>query len=315
MSMTEQTIIKADSYAHERNKELLEKEQRELDALLKGEQGDEEAKDNQEPDSESVKDTQVPDESNTEQKEAQSVESQESETDDAGTDGLSAEEKSFKKRYGDIRKLLQNKEKDWNEKFEKLQGQLEKASKNELVLPKSKEEIEAWTAKYPDVAGIVEAIAENKAAEKASSLDTRLQEIEELRTQAKKEKAEAELMSLHPDFEEIRSSDEFHNWAEKQPKVVQDALYENSEDAKSVAVAIDLYKSHKGIKAKSTNSSDKAAASSVKTKGRTTVNEDESKNFWRESTIAKMSDKEFEKHHEEIHEAQKSGKFIYDLSK
>ena len=315
MSMTEQTIIKAESYAHERNRELLEKEQRELDALLKGEQGDEEAKDNQEPDSESVEDTQVSDESNTEQKETRSVESKESETDDAGTDGLSAEEKSFKKRYGDIRKLLQNKEKDWNEKFEKLQGQLEKASKNELVLPKSKEEIEAWTAKYPDVAGIVEAIAENKAAEKASSLDTRLQEIEELRTQAKKEKAEAELMSLHPDFEEIRSSDEFHNWAEKQPKVVQDALYENSEDAKSVAVAIDLYKSHKGIKAKSPNSSDKAAASSVKTKGRTTVNDDESKNFWRESTVAKMSDKEFEKHHKEIHEAQKSGKFIYDLSK
>ena len=211
MSMTEQTIIKADSYAHERNKELLEKEQRELDALLKGEQGDEEAKDNQEPDSESVEDTQVSDESNTEQKETRSVESKESETDDAGTDGLSAEEKSFKKRYGDIRKLLQNKEKDWNEKFEKLQGQLEKASKNELVLPKSKEEIEAWTAKYPDVAGIVEAIAENKAAEKASSLDTRLQEIEELRTQAKKEKAEAELMSLHPDFEEIRSSIVWHH--------------------------------------------------------------------------------------------------------
>ena len=315
MSMAEQTIIKADSYAHDRNQQLLEKEERELEALIKGEQVDEEAEDNQEPDSQSAENTQVSDEGNTEQKETRSVESKESEEVNTESDGLSAEEKSFKKRYGDIRKLLQTKEKDWDAKFEKLQGQLEKATKNELVLPKSKEEIEAWTSKYPDVAGIVEAIAENKAAEKASSLDSRLKEIEELRTQAKKEKAEAELMSLHPDFEEIRASDEFHNWAEKQPKVVQDALYENSEDAKSVAVAIDLYKSHKGIKAKSTSSSDKAAASSVKTKGRTTVNEDESKNFWRESTVAKMSDKEFEKHHEEIHEAQKSGKFIYDLSK
>jgi hypothetical protein len=315
MSMAEQTIIKSDSYAHERNKELLEKEERELEALLKGEQVDEEAEDNQEPDSESSENTQVSDESDTKQKETRSVESKEPEEVNTESDGLSAEEKSFKKRYGDIRKLLQNKEKDWEAKFEKLQGQLEKATKNELVLPKSKEEIEAWTAKYPDVAGIVEAIAENKAAEKASSLDSRLKEIEELRVQAKKEKAEAELMSLHPDFEEIRSSDEFHNWAEKQPKVIQDALYENSEDAKSVAVAIDLYKSHKGIKFKPNNSADKAAASSVKSKSRTTVNDDESKNFWRESTVAKMSDKEFEKHHEEIHEAQKSGKFIYDLSK
>ena len=291
MSMAEQTIIKADSYAHDRNQKLLEKEERELEALIKGEQVDEEAEDNQEPDSQSTENAQVSDESDTEQKETRSVESKESEEVNTESDGLSAEEKSFKKRYGDIRKLLQTKEKDWDAKFEKLQGQLDKATKNELVLPKSKEEIEAWSSKYPDVAGIVEAIAENKAAEKASSLDSRLKEIEELRTQAKKEKAEAELMSLHPDFEEIRSSDEFHNWAEKQPKVVQDALYENSEDAKSVAVAIDLYKSHKGIKAKSTNSSDKAAASSVKTKGRTTVNEDESKNFWRESSVAKMRDK------------------------
>ena len=43
MSMTEQTIIKADSYAHDRNQQLLEKEERELEALLKGEQVDEEA--------------------------------------------------------------------------------------------------------------------------------------------------------------------------------------------------------------------------------------------------------------------------------
>jgi hypothetical protein len=76
-----------------------------------------------------------------------------------------------------------------------------------------------------------------------------------------------------------------------------------------------LYKSHKGIKSKPNNSADKAAASSVKSKSRTTVNGDDSKNFWRESTVAKMSDKEFEKHHEEIHEAQKAGKFVYDLSK
>jgi flagellar capping protein FliD len=146
----------------------LRKKERELEALIKGEQVDEEAEDNQEPDSQSAENTQVSDESDTEQKETRSVESKESEEVDTESDGLSAEEKSFKKRYGDIRKLLQTKEKDWDAKFEKLQGQLDKATKNELVLPKSKEEIEAWSSKYPDVAGIVEAIAENKAAEKAS---------------------------------------------------------------------------------------------------------------------------------------------------
>ena len=72
---------------------------------------------------------------------------------------------------------------------------------------------------------------------------------------------------MHPDFIEIRQDDTFHAWAKDQPKWVQDALYENMDDAKSVARVIDLYKVDKGITTKKSNTSDKAAASSVKTKG------------------------------------------------
>lgn len=46
---------------------------------------------------------------------------------------LDAEEKSFKKRYGDIRKHLAAKEKEWQEKFEAL----EKKSKHEGIIPLS----------------------------------------------------------------------------------------------------------------------------------------------------------------------------------
>ena len=303
MSMAEQTIIKADSYAHERNKELLEKEERELEALIKGQQVDEEQ---EEPDSESVEDTSVQDEGDTQQ-EAPKEEAK------APKEELSAEERTFKQRYADVQRHLAKKEKEFKERLETLEGQLSKAAKNELVLPKSDKDIEAWATKYPDVAGIVEAIADKKALERSSDIDNRLKEIEELRVTARREKAEAQLMSMHPDFMEIRESDEFHEWAAKQPKVVQDALYENSEDAKSVGVAIDLYKAQNNIT--TAKPSNKAAAASVKSKSRTTVSADDSKGVWKESTVAKMSDKEFEKHHEEIHEAQKSGKFIYDLSK
>ena len=308
--------VNVDSYAHERNRQLLEREEKELEALLKGDANEKE-EDNKEPSSESVEDTQVSDESSEEQEEVRVVESQKSEEDDAGSDeGLTAEEKTFKKRYGDIRKLLQDKEKEWEGKYEKLTKQLDKAAKNELVLPKSAEEIEAWTKKYPDVAGIVEAIAESKANEKAASLDARLQEIEEMRTQAKREKAEAELFAMHPDFESIRKDDAFHDWVKTQPKVIQDALYDNAEDAKSVAVVLDRYKSEKGIEtAKPKASSDKAAASSIKARKRTAVEADEKNSYLTESSVAKMSLKEYEKRAEEILEAQKSGKFIYDLSR
>ena len=67
-------------------------------------------------------------------------------------------------------------------------------------------------------------------------------EFEELKVDAQREKAEAELVKIHPDFIEIRQDDTFHNWAKEQPKWVQDALYENVDDAKSVARVIDLYK-------------------------------------------------------------------------
>ena len=53
--------------------------------------------------------------------------------------------------------------------------------------------------------------------------------IDELRL-VQPRKAEAELMRIHPDFDEIRESDDFHNWADEQP-MGQDALYDNDNDA------------------------------------------------------------------------------------
>ena len=196
-----------------------------------------------------------------------------------------------------------------------MKSQLDLASRNELVLPKSDSDIEAWAKKYPDVAGIVEAIADRKAAERSGDLDIRLKEIEKLRTQATKEKAEVELMKLHPDFSEIREDNAFHDWAEEQPKWVQDALYENTDDARSVARVIDLYKQDKGIAKLKVKNDDKAAASSVNTRRGVTAEPDQSSNYLTESAVNKMSSKEYDKRQEEILEAMRTGKFIYDMSR
>jgi len=303
--------IQTNSMSHKRNLSRVQRDEEELRELLKQagvtqDETEEEAVE-AEPDSSEPSEPPVQAESVTEQEEEPKAEAQE--------EDLSAEEKNFKKRYGDLRRHTQEKEKEFQAQLDKLQSQLEAATKNELVLPKSEDEVEAWAKKYPDIAGIVEAIADKKASERSSELDGRLKEIEALRTTAKREKAEAELLSYHPDFQEIRADDAFHSWAEKQPKVVQDALYENSEDAKSVARVIDLYKSDQGIKTKGVSSSDKAAASSVKAKGRSTPDTDDSSKYMSESQVAKMSMKEYEKRMDEIFDAQRSGKFIYDMSK
>ena len=225
---------------------------------------------------------------------------------------LSKEELSFKKRYGDLRRHMASKDKETEERIKALEDQLSKATRNELVLPKSDDEIAAWAKKYPDVAGIVETIADKKARERSTDLDNRVKDIEKMRVDAVKAKAEAELIKLHPDFIDIREDDKFHDWADEQPKWVQDALYENVDDAKSVARVIDLYKIDAGIKGKKNDS--KSAASAVNTRSKTTPTFDDSNNNWRESQIEKMSDKEYAKNQESIMEAMRTGKFVYDLS-
>jgi hypothetical protein len=182
-----------------------------------------------------------------------------------------------------------------------------------MKLPKSDEDLEEWAAEYPDVAAIIETIAIKKAKEQANVLEEKMKAVDEMQYSAKKEKAEAELMRLHPDFDDIRDSDDFHDWATEQPKWVQDALYENDNDARSAARAIDLYKADRNITTK--KSSKKSAAQSVNTKNsRSKPQADESSDYLRESQVQNMSPHEYEKYADDIMEAIRSGKFIYDIS-
>jgi len=225
----------------------------------------------------------------------------------------SAEEKTFKKRYSDLRRHQQKQADELKAKITDLERQLTEAARKEMKLPKSEEEIEAWTKEYPDVAGIVETIATKKAQEQSVALEARIKAIDEMHVSASKEKAEVELLKLHPDFSDIRESDSFHEWAEQQPKWVQDALYDNETDARSAARAIDLYKAD--MKMSAPKSKDKDAAKSVSVKNaRSKPQEDATASYLKESDIQKMSSKEYEKRSDEIMEAIRSGKFIYDVS-
>ena len=269
--------------------ERLKKDEEELKKLIKEQKGEKDAK-------EDSKDS--TDADNTTDK----ADSKEPE---------SAEDRSFKKRYGDLRKHQQQQQKDFEQQISDLKRQLDETTKKEIKLPKTEEELESWAKEYPDVAAIVESIAIKKAKEQSKNLEDRMKEFEELRSVATKEKAEAQLLAIHPDFADIRESDDFHTWAEEQPKWVQDALYENDNDARSAARAIDLYKADKSI---TTKRPSKDAAQAVNAKSSRSGPTDESKAYLKESEVQKMSGQEYEKRSDEIMEAIRSGKFIYDVS-
>lgn len=225
-----------------------------------------------------------------------------------------AEEKSYKKRYADLRRGSQKAKTDLEARINALEGQLKQSTEQEIKLPKSDEDIDAWASQYPDVAAIVETIAIKKAREQQAGLQDKVKEIDDMRETATREKAEVELLRIHPDFGEIRDSDQFHDWAEEQPKWVQDALYENDADARSAARAIDLYKGDMNIKTKKP-SNNKDAAKSVNTRN-TRGQPDATANNTKmsESRVNKMSVKQYENHQDEIMDAIRKGEFIYDIS-
>ena len=290
-------------YNHERKRKRMEEEEREiarLEAEARGETFEEES------DGEGSEATEVQATSNPQQEEANTeVEAQEDDS------NLSAEEKSFKKRYGDLRRHTQQKEKEWQEKFEALENRMHRES---IIPPKSDDDIEEWAAQYPDVAGIVETIAAKKAQELFKKAEDRLAQLDELQYETERKSAEATIRDSHPDFDKLRDSDEFHHWAENQPRWVRDALYENMDDPGSVIRVIDLYKIDNGQTPQAKKSKTKAAAKSIGKGSRTAVDPTEGGAMIKESEVAKMSAREFEAREEEITKAMRTGKFVYDLS-
>ena len=225
---------------------------------------------------------------------------------------LSDEEKSFKTRYGDVRRHLAAKEKEYNAKIQELQSQLDKTK--QLVPPKSDQDLQAWVDKYPDVAGIVETIADKKARQMFDKANLQIEELNKAKEEATRSRAENEIRKAHSDFDELRDSDKFHDWVEAQPKWVQNALYENTDDAASVVRVIDLYKVDNGLTRSDKKNKTKAAASVVDKGSKTKVDPTEMSDTIKESDIAKMTDQQYEKNADKINEAHRAGKIIYDLS-
>ena len=246
------------------------------------------------------------------------LEQQKAESEDkAETETLDAEEKTFKKRYGDLRRFTQKKEEEYNARIRDLEDKVSLKAREAIQLPKSDEELAAWSKEYPEVAKVIETIASKKAKEFAASLEKRLQSIAEKEADANRKTAEAVLLQIHPDFEEIRADQNFHDWVNEQPKWVQQALYENDTDGKAAARAIDLYKVDMNIATKK-KSTDKNAAASVTTRGQSAnvanAKSDQT-NQWKESQVAKMRPQEYSKNEEAIMTAIKSGNFIYDVTR
>ena len=214
----------------------------------------------------------------------------------------------YKKRYDDLKRHYDSK---LNE-FKQREEELIKQAVPEYKAPKTPEELEEFKKSYPDVFEVVETVAHMQSESKAKVLEERLSKLQEREQEISQQEAEKRLRERHPDFDDIRNSDDFHKWAKEQPSSIQGWIYDNADDADLASRAIDLFKRDLGIdvpeKITKSSSKTKSAADMVSTK--TTAVEPKSEKIWSEKEIAAMSIDEFDKYESEISEAMQQGRIV-----
>ena len=221
-----------------------------------------------------------------------------------------AEERVFKKRYDDLKRHYDSTLGKHKDEVRTLRTQLEQSSK-QFIPPKSKDELESWRKEYPDVYEMVETIAMTKADNRTKEMETKYQNLQVQQEEIAKEKAEVELLKVHPDFNELRAKDDFHEWAAKQDPVIQDWLYENTSNASLAARALDLYKMDKGLgkySKKETQDVKKEAARAISKTKKAEAPDAPTKKVWSNAEISKMNVREYAKYEEEIDKAVREGR-------
>jgi len=177
--------------------------------------------------------------------------------------------------------------------------------------PKSVEDLEQFREQYPDLYETVETVAHLQSEQQVEAIRSKLSAIEEREAAIARREAESALHEQHPDFEDIRGDEKFHNWAETQPEAIQDWIYNNPNNVNLAIKAIDLYKLENGLvkntKQKSVKSqSSKSAADFVSTK--TTGVDAKEPKIWTQREIASLSMRDFDKYEDEIDQAIMEGR-------
>ena len=215
---------------------------------------------------------------------------------------------NYKKRYDDLKQHYDNKVNEFKQREQELLAQTSPS----YTAPKTHEDLEKFKQEYPDLYDTVETVAHLQSSEQVNQIQGQLEAIQQRESEIIRREAAADLIANHPDFDEIRGSDTFHEWAETQPEQIQAWIYNNPDNAQLASKAIDLFKLENGIKTQTKSRSkpknEGSAADMVSTKTQT-IDAKEPK-IWTEREIAAMSLDQFDKYEAEIQQAISEGRVV-----
>ena len=220
---------------------------------------------------------------------------------------VGVEDAVFKKRYDDLKRHYDETISKHKDEVLKLRKEKEAVASKPIF--KTKEELEEWRKDYPDMYDSVMQLSTEASMKAKQEMEEELLQIKKQQTLLARDRAEVELAKKHPDFKEIRESSDFHDWASVQDSTVQSWLYDNTDNPKSAARAIDLYKYDRGLSTKkvSYDAKKEAAKAVSKTKVSETPSE---KKQWTWDDITKMKPEEYAKFENEIDKAHREGRIV-----
>ena len=227
----------------------------------------------------------------------------------AENENEASNETNYKKRYDDLKKHYDQKLNEFRQREEQLRAEAQ-AAQPAYQAPKSEEDLIKFREQYPDLYDTIETVAHMRSEEQMNALKQKLSAIEMREAEISKRDAEIALRERHPDFEDIRGDDNFHEWAKTQPEEIQRWIYKNPDNVSLASRAIDLYKMENNIAIKKSSRpsqlSKSNAADMVSTK--TTGVEPQQAKIWTQREIAALSLDEYDRYEEEIDRAIQEGR-------
>jgi len=218
---------------------------------------------------------------------------------------------NYKKRYDDLKKHYDQKLAEFKQTEQELRAEAMQAQPA-YSPPKSEEELESFKQEYPDLYNTVETVAHMQSQRQVADLEAQLQSMRQRESEVLRREAESTLKQRHPDFEDLRGDEDFHEWAKEQPEQIQDWIYKNPDNVTLASKAIDLYKLETGkSQTKSQPRQQRpqgSAADMVSTK--TTSVDSKQPKIWTEREIAAMSLDQFDRYEDEIKQAMMEGRVV-----
>lgn len=209
----------------------------------------------------------------------------------------------YKKRWVALKNHYDLKQTEWKEKLASLESG--EQTSVPFSAPKTEAEVETFKQENPEFYAFMESIAHTRSQEESSVVRDQLSDLEKREQKLAMTQATKEIIDAHNDFNELKNSEDFHDWAKTQPKEIQGWIYTNPTDSSLAIRAIDLYKADiakieanvESTKRDQVEVEDAASLVSIKP---TDAAATEGPKIWSEREIAKLTPDQYAKYEEEI---------------